>query len=40
MSELYQRDSSIDVLRFVGLSLIILAHSAPPDTIFNLGIFS
>ena len=39
MSELYQRDSSIDVLRFVGLSLIILAHSAPPDTIFNLRTF-
>lgn len=35
----YQRDISIDVLRFVGLSLIILAHSAPPDTIFNLRTF-
>lgn len=34
-----QRDVSIDVLRFVGLSLIILAHSAPPDTIFNLRTF-
>lgn len=39
MSELYRRDSSIDVLRFIGLSLIILAHSAPPDTIFNLRTF-
>lgn len=41
MDELYKlkRDSSIDVLRFIGLSLIILAHSAPPLTIFNLRTF-
>lgn len=30
------RDNNIDLLRFVGLSLIILAHVSPPPIIFNI----
>ncbi len=30
------RDYRIDILRFIGLSMIILAHVAPPDIIFQL----
>lgn len=34
-----ERDESIDLLRFVGLSLIILAHVSPPEVLFNLRCF-
>ena len=30
-----ERDESIDLLRFVGLSLIILAHVSPPEVLFR-----
>ena len=33
------RSDSIDLLRFIGLSLIILAHVAPPFVLFNLRCF-
>lgn len=33
------RNGTIDILRFVGLSLIILAHVSPPDLLFNLRCF-
>lgn len=33
------RNGSIDLLRFIGLSLIILAHVAPPFVLFNLRCF-
>lgn len=36
---LYKRDNSIDILRFLGLSCIILAHIAPPNTLFQLRTF-
>ena len=34
-----ERDESIDLLRFIGLSLIILAHVSPPEVLFNLRCF-
>lgn len=34
-----KRDQSIDILRFIGIALIILAHTFPPDTILNLRCF-
>lgn len=34
-----KRDVSIDILRFVGISLIVLAHVGPPDTVLNLRCF-
>lgn len=34
-----KRDISIDILRFIGISLIILAHVNPPDTILNIRCF-
>lgn len=33
------RNQSIDLLRFVGLSLIILAHVQPPELLFQLRVF-
>jgi len=36
LSELYQRDNRIDILRALAILCIILAHSAPPDAIFQL----
>lgn len=36
---LKERDNSIDILRFIGLSSIILAHIAPPNTLFQLRTF-
>lgn len=36
---LLERDNSIDILRFVGLSLIILAHVSVPDILFNVRCF-
>lgn len=33
------RDLSIDYLRFVGLTLIILAHVQPPEVLFNIRCF-
>lgn len=34
-----KRDISIDILRFIVISLIILAHVNPPDTILNIRCF-
>ena len=34
-----KRESNIDLLRFVGLSLIILAHVSPPQTLLNIRCF-
>ena len=34
-----ERDPNIDVLRFIGLSLIILAHVSPPILILNIRCF-
>lgn len=34
-----QRDNTIDLLRFIGLSCIMLAHVYPPSTIFQLRTF-
>lgn len=34
-----KRDISIDILRFIGISFIILAHVNPPDTILNIRCF-
>ena len=33
------RDFTIDMLRFVGVSLILLAHIVPPDGLFQLRSF-
>ena len=38
-SKVSSRDSYIDFLRFLGLSLIILAHVSPPSSIFHLRCF-
>ena len=37
--KLILRDNNIDLIRFIGLSLIILAHISPPDIILNLRTF-
>lgn len=34
-----QRDNNVDLIRFIGLSLIILAHIQPPNIILNLRTF-
>lgn len=34
-----ERDNSIDILRFIGLSLIVLAHIHPPEVLFNFRCF-
>lgn len=34
-----QRDLSLDIMRFVGLTLIILAHVSPPDLLFQFRTF-
>lgn len=39
VANINNRNSSIDMLRFIGLSLIILAHVYPPYIIFNLRCF-
>lgn len=36
---LTKRDVSIDILRFIGLSLIILAHVSPPDALLQIRCF-
>lgn len=33
------RDAAIDILRFIGISLIILAHVSPPETLIQLRTF-
>lgn len=38
-TDLYSRNTIIDILRFLGISLIILAHVNPPNYILNLRCF-